>query len=62
MDNKEFKEILNDHDLLVEINVKLNRLITDHENHLHHHWSGTLGLLTITFMAIITALIALFIK
>jgi len=62
MDNKELKEIMADHDLLIEMNTLLNRLITDHENHLHHHWMINVAMLSITFMSITTVLIALFIK
>lgn len=62
MEKNELKALLNDHDLMIAMNTKLDRLITDHANHLHHHWASNLALLTITFMSITTALIALFIR
>ena len=62
MDKKELKEILNDHDLLIEVITKLDRLILDHDNHIHHHWMTNVALLSVTIMSVATALIAVFIK
>jgi len=62
MDKKELKEVLNDHDLLIEMHTQLSRLILDHDNHLRHHWIVSAALLSVTLISISTALIAVFIK
>ena len=37
MDKNELEKFINDHDLLIEINVKLNMLLEQFSNHLKHH-------------------------
>jgi len=55
-------ENISDHDLLIEVITKLDRLILDHDNHIHHHWMTNVALLSVTLMSAATTLIAVIIK
>ena len=46
----------NDHDLLIRIDEKVDRIDTGFNNHLSHHWKATAILLAAT-LGLITALI-----
>ena len=50
---------MNDHDLLIRIDEKINTLNKGFTNHLKHHWAVSLALLTITLGAIVSLIIAL---
>lgn len=50
---------MNDHDLLVRMDVKLNTLCKGFENHLKHHWTVNIALLTATLGLIGALIIAL---
>lgn len=47
---------MNDHDLLVEINVKLDELSKQFSNHIRHHWLVTIPVITIALGLIIALL------
>jgi hypothetical protein len=50
---------MNDHDLLTRMDVKLDTLCKGFSNHLRHHWSITIVLLTAVLGLIGTLIIAL---
>ena len=48
-----------DHDLLVELNTKVDIIMKSLDNHLAHHSKWQIAMLSITFTSIVTALIAI---
>lgn len=48
-------EQISDHDLLIRIDERVNKLRTCMTNHLRHHWAITILMLTALFAAIGTA-------
>lgn len=56
---------LPDHDLLIELNVKMDWMEKQFSNHLHHHWMITLAALSAALtgaIGFVTSLLMLLIK
>jgi len=54
-----------DHDLLIELNVKMDMMDKQFSNHLHHHWMITMAAISAALtggIGFVTSLILLFIK
>ena len=50
---------LNDHDLLITLNTKVDMLIKGQDNHLTHHSRRAIAMLSVTLSAIFAAVVAI---
>ena len=48
---------MSDHDILIQVNVKLDELKKQFDNHLKHHWAISVTLLSITITSLISVLV-----
>ena len=56
---------MEDHDLLIELNIKQDNLEKQFSNHLHHHWMVTIAALSAAFagaLGFVSSVVLLLIK